>query len=102
MIKILIGCFDVPPNTDSFMNCDNCLSSDGENCNFSWEHYKVYNESQKPSNPVFKCPDCNELTDVVLFENKVFFSCNNIFCGNIKLYDVFTLHARSPIIMKVE
>jgi hypothetical protein len=50
----------------------------------------------------FKCPDCKEETEKITVEGNVFFSCNNIFCGNIKLYDVFTLQARSPIIQKVE
>ena len=53
---------------------------------------------QKPS---FKCPDCKEETEIVKFNGGAYFSCNNIFCGNIKLYDVFTLFAKIPKIEKV-
>jgi len=44
MSKILIGCFDIPPNTDEFSYCEDCLCSDGVGCDFNFENYKVYNE----------------------------------------------------------
>lgn len=49
----------------------------------------------------FKCPDCKEETEIVKFNGGAYFSCNNIFCGNIKLYDVFTLFAKIPKIENV-
>lgn len=59
-------------------------------------------KSEDLKNVSFKCPDCKEETEKITVEGKVFFSCNNIFCGNIKLYDVFTLHARSPILKEMK
>lgn len=49
----------------------------------------------------FKCPNCKEETEIVKFNGGAYFSCNNILCGNIKLYDVFTLFAKIPKIEKV-
>lgn len=43
---IQIGCFDIPPNTDSFMCCENCLCFDGDKCEYPRKEdiFIIYNE----------------------------------------------------------